>query len=231
MKKKPPNFEKIKSRIILRFDRGDLDSAIKYGVSVVFEFKDRKKFWASFMELPDEYSDKILDECLNQTKRKELRRVISEKSKEVKKRLAEKNAARIQGLRARLNSCRRRGEAEVFLASLTDQEKREAEATDREFRGAIEIRKTALRTSGVLATLGCTLTELNRWSEDGRLPVLFKREIELPTGLRVEARLWSLESVQKASEKVERWRQEDRDRIAQRRREAALRRHKKGDAG
>ncbi|MCG5531526.1 hypothetical protein LRD18_11795 [Halorhodospira halochloris] len=78
-----------------------------------------------------------------------------------------------------------------------------------------ELRKTAMWGAAVRKRLGCTRTELDRWDADGRLPHGIKRTVPAPK--TTPGRKWFAEDVEAAAERVERWRQIDRERKRARR--------------
>jgi hypothetical protein len=130
-------------------------------------------------------------------------------------RAAEAEHARHCALSAGLQTARATGEAIAFLAGLAPVD-RDRLATTEERRAAIALRKTSLLKGKVLAALGCTATELERWHADGRLPHLFVRRLTIGEAGKVqECRFWAQEVVTAAQPQTEGWRAQDQ--VARRR--------------
>lgn len=118
--------------------------------------------------------------------------------------------ARAQSLVDRIESARRIGQAAVVTAALTMDERRLAGATKAEIAQALTLRCDAIRVTRVKEILGCTDTELKRWSADGRLPVLFRRKMPISSaGKTLDVRHWSLVVVMDATADIATWRDED----------------------
>jgi hypothetical protein len=95
------------------------------------------------------------------------------------------------------------------LARLLSPEEREA------CRG---YRKNEILTSRARELLGCSLTELNRWTRDGRLPTLRTKAISGLFPKKVTARTFVRAEVEHAVGQVEDWRKQDGIKKAYRRR-------------
>lgn len=78
--------------------------------------------------------------------------------------------------------------------------------TPSERREAIDLRRQGVSTQAAREILGCTTTELNRWTEEGRLIVLFKRV--LPLAKSTPARFWLRTDLEAVCQYVEMWREE-----------------------
>lgn len=102
----------------------------------------------------------------------------------------------------------RNGLGAVYLASLppTIRDKIAKPAQKKE---AIALRNSSLRSTAVTLELGCSLAELKRWSEDGRLPVLFYRRMQ-SSGTTLNVRHWAPDVVDAAKSMVSTWREEDK---------------------
>lgn len=85
-------------------------------------------------------------------------------------------------------------------------------ATGPERAVAIVLRKTALMSGDVRKQLGCTLTKLDRWHADGRLPHLFTRKMRFEKA--TTSRFWSAGRVADATVAVPAWREQDKIRKA-----------------
>lgn len=115
-----------------------------------------------------------------------------------------------QALAADLDSARRIGQAIVFLAGLTTAERAHSGATKNEIAMAIAMRRSSLRSTKVTAMLGCSVSELRRWSEDGRLPVMFRRRMPSSTaGKSLDVRHWDADLIERSLHSVPQWRAED----------------------
>lgn len=95
----------------------------------------------------------------------------------------------------------------LYLASIPPIE-RDKLGTVAQRKQAKALRVASLRSTAVKQQLGCSDTELKRWSEDGRLPILFRRRMS--TGaVTLAVRHWACEVVQEALPLLSDWRQED----------------------
>jgi hypothetical protein len=116
-------------------------------------------------------------------------------------------AQRLTGDAGRFAAASRYTQAE--LVRLLSPEERE---TCRSYR------KDEILTSRARELLGCSLTELNRWVRDGRLPTLRVKTISGLVPKKVTARTFVRAEVERAVGQAENWRQQDRVQRAYRRR-------------
>jgi hypothetical protein len=79
-------------------------------------------------------------------------------------------------------------------------------------------RKDEILTSRVRELLGCSLTELNKWTTDGRLPTLRTKTISGLFPKKVTARTFLRAEVERAVGRTEDWRKQDGVQKAYRRR-------------
>jgi hypothetical protein len=108
-----------------------------------------------------------------------------------------------------LETARQAAVAVSYLAGLSPAD-RDLLATKAERRAAIALRKTAMLKGKVLAALGCTATELERWHADGRLPHVFTRVLRLEVAGKAQpCRFWAQETVMAAQGQVAVWRARD----------------------
>ena len=70
-------------------------------------------------------------------------------------------------------------------------------------------RQDEILTSRARELLGCSLTELNRWRMDGRLPTLRSKTISALFPKKVTARTFVRAEVERAVGQVEAWRRQD----------------------
>lgn len=98
-----------------------------------------------------------------------------------------------------------------FAASLTMKDRDVLKLPRATLRRVIDLRKAALTSTRVKEALGCSDRELQRWSEDGRLPILFRRRIP-GERLILPARFWASEDVDRARGLVASWREADQAR-------------------
>jgi hypothetical protein len=123
---------------------------------------------------------------------------------------AQAEQAREGALMTALEMARQAGTALTYLAGL-DPTDRDQLATKEERRAAIALRQTGMLKGKVLAALGCTATELERWHADGRLPHLYRRGVALAHAGKTQAcRFWAQEVVLAAQPLVEGWRASDK---------------------
>jgi hypothetical protein len=106
-------------------------------------------------------------------------------------------------------SARRIGQATVFLAGLTMAERALCKATKKEVDAAIDMRRNCVRSTKVKEILECTDTELKTWSEDGRMPVMFRRRMPSSVGVTLDVRHWDAALIQEALEHLPQWREDD----------------------
>ena len=114
-----------------------------------------------------------------------------------------------QGFATDLLRAKSIGQATVFLAGLTMDERVLSGATKQEVADAIAMRRDSIRSTKVKEVLGCSDTELKRWSEDGRLPVMFRRRMPSAAGITLDVRHWGLHVVENALANLLRWREDD----------------------
>lgn len=202
---KKPFIERIQQRILAKLEKtpGTHQDVLRYAVAVC-------------RSIPREQAEKIISICpqplrfyieselyrINAQKHETAQRIVQAKARED----AEHQKVRDLLLRD-LDAARRAGCADAFLAGLAPQE-RDSIATKDERRQALDLRKSALKSTAVKQILDCTDTQLSRWSLDGRLPVLFRRIRPTDFG-SLSVRHWSPSVVEQAKPHVALWREED----------------------
>ena len=124
-----------------------------------------------------------------------------------------------EAFNADFESARRIGQAVVFLAGLTMAERALCKATKKEVEAAIDMRRNCVRSTKLKEILQCSDTELKRWSEDGRLPVMFRRRMPSSVGITLDVRHWDGTLVQEALLHINQWREDDV--LAKRRKQGA----------
>ncbi|WP_200152977.1 hypothetical protein [Chromatium okenii] len=92
-----------------------------------------------------------------------------------------------QLLRDMVEQCRSDGSLTRWLAGLSPQQ-RDKLGTPAERHAAIALRKQGVTASIARQILNCSLTELNRWTQENRLQVLYQRTLMLPK--QTLARFW-----------------------------------------
>lgn len=117
---------------------------------------------------------------------------------------------RIKDLQDAHKQAKASGGGVIFLCSLSPEE-RDLIASKDERRQSIDLRKTSLKSPAVKLALGCTQTELDRWSTDGRLPVLFRRKQISDFGRSAQTRYWSPSVIEDALSLIGEWREEDKE--------------------
>ena len=134
---------------------------------------------------------------------------------------AAKEAARAEATRiAALASQFGRLEGEdriLFLAGLPPADRNKI-GTPADRRAAIALRRICIMTGEVRARLQCSRTELDRWDRDRRLPHLFTKEINIHR--MTECRFWLPSHVTAALNHVEAWREQDKNRKIERRKQS-----------
>ena len=75
----------------------------------------------------------------------------------------------------------------------------------KEIKAIIALRREKLSTYKVREILGCTLTEINRWDNNGYLPHAFKQVIQVG-GKATESRFWLESEVREQAKNLDDWR-------------------------
>jgi hypothetical protein len=125
---------------------------------------------------------------------------------ELIRRTAEERGTEQAELRQRLAAVVGTPEAARILAGL-DPATRDRLGTRQDRRAAIDLRETALLRGKVMAVLGCTVSELDRWDADGRLRHICTRRVRIER--MTECRYWADQDVAAAVSKVATWREQD----------------------
>lgn len=112
-------------------------------------------------------------------------------------------------LKGGLETARQLGMADRYLAALAPFWRNQI-GGGLEILAAIELRRTAMPSVQVRSILGCTHSELSRWARDGRLPVLFRREVLKGDGYGAETSYWASRDVAAALPKVAQWIEQDK---------------------
>lgn len=180
---------------------GDIE-AMSYAVDRCLGHHDSMN---SFLQVIDEkYKKLILQEIIERKRnksRKNKEEKLINKSNATCKIFVEKIES--DALENQFNSSVENGSEVRFLASLSPDDRKKF-GTPAQRRDAVELRKSGILTSEVRAELGCSLAELNRWTEDGRLPVLFHKKINV--GKSTLVRVWSRSDVEAAKLEIANWR-------------------------
>ena len=79
----------------------------------------------------------------------------------------------------------------------------------KEIKEIVALRRDKISTYKVRQLLDCTLTEINRWDEDGLLPHAFKQVVQV-RGKATLARFWLESEVLKKKPEIESWRESHR---------------------
>lgn len=107
---------------------------------------------------------------------------------------SEQEQQRLAELRDQVEEKRNAGTLIRWLAGLSPSDRRRL-GTRAERQEAAQMRKEALKAGAAREMLQCSLAELNRWTEEGRLPVLFYRREPTQLGKTIEKRFWSREDL------------------------------------
>ncbi|NVZ11286.1 hypothetical protein HW932_18710 [Allochromatium humboldtianum] len=120
---------------------------------------------------------------------------------------AEQEQQRLAELRDQVEEKRNAGTLIRWLAGLSPSDRRRL-GTRAERQEAAQMRKEALKAGAAREMLQCSLAELNRWTEEGRLTVLFYRREPTQLGKTIEKRFWSREDLESAIPHLNDWRSE-----------------------
>ncbi|MCX8016979.1 MAG: hypothetical protein N2690_03605 [Rhodocyclaceae bacterium] len=226
MKKSQQLHERVVPRLLKRLRTQGMQAAVEYGAALLLQFANNKKLKRALREeVPQECYERIMARHSLDLARQQIKVVLAAQEQERRPSWQEEQKRRVLVLQESLVKARAIGQTAVFLASLSSQDRAQTKASAREVRAAIEMRKRALKSGAVMAALGCSRAELNRWAQDGRLPVLFQRKIPISgAATSTLARYWDYDVVQQALDKIDLWREEDQVARSRRMREAAQKR-------
>ena len=102
-----------------------------------------------------------------------------------------------------LKTARRFGTAVVYLASLpTDL--RDKLGSREEKQSVAAMRKASINSNKARELLGCSITELNRWTEQGLTPILYT----IASNYDIQRRYWAAETMTFAKDNMASWRAE-----------------------
>ena len=210
--KKIPIHIRARERLIERLERQGADEALRYAVAVASDRPDNARLRQSLlMALPADLRERFESLLQAEAVRREAKRAAQEEAldlafRQAKERERERSAALVE----KLERARRIGQADVVVAAMALDERRVSGATRDEIARAIALRRDAIRSTRLKEILGCTDTEIKRWSEDGRLPVLFRRRMPVDVaGKTLDVRHWSQTVVSDALAHIDVWREED----------------------
>lgn len=195
---------RIISRLLERLNKKGLDSALEYGIAVC---GSNPPITGAVLAAAPEPLKTLLDSAFS-VKRSKLQLA----HEEMAARQATDNHFRSQAIQefvASFESTRRIGQAAAFLAGLTMAERALCKATKHEVADAVAMRRNCIRSTKVKELLGCSDAELKRWTEDGRLPVMFRRRMPSSAGRALDVRHWDVSLIQEASQQLVQWREDD----------------------
>jgi len=201
----PTKFEtKIIGRLLERLGKDGLNAALEYGIAVCGGNPPITK--AVLLNAPEPLKTMLAAGfAVKRSKQQIAHEAMAARQAEVIQARALANAAFI----SEFESARRIGQATVFLAGLTMAERALCKATKKEVDAAIDMRRNCVRSTKLKEILQCTDTELKRWSEDGRLPVMFRRRMPSSVGVTLDVRHWDAVLVQEALQHINQWREDD----------------------
>lgn len=201
----PSKFEeKVIGRLLERLRKGGLDAALEYGIAVC---GCNPRITTAVLSNSPEPLGTMLEASF--AAQRERQQVAHEQKIERHNESARATKLANETIALELESARRAGQAVIFLATLTTAERAACKATKNEMAAAVDLRRNSLRSTQVKAALQCSDTELKRWSEDGRLPVMFRRRMPSSVGRTLEVRHWEASLVHAAEKHVNLWRHED----------------------
>ena len=211
----PTKFEKkIIGRLLERLSKDGLNAALEYGIAVCGGNPPITR--AVLLNAPEPLKTMLAAAFeVKRSKQQVAHAAMAARQAEFIKARDLANAAFI----SEFESARRIGQATVFLAGLTMAERALCKATKKEVDAAIEMRRNCIRSTKLKEILQCTDTELKRWSEDGRMPVMFRRRMPSSVGVTLDVRHWDAALVQEALQHINQWREDDV--LAKRRKQGA----------
>lgn len=211
----PTKFEaKIIGRLLERLGKDGLDAALEYGIAVCGGNPQITK--AVLLNTPEPLKT-MLDAAfaVKRSRQQIAHDAMAARQAQVIQARSLANAAFI----SEFESARRIGQATVFLAGLTMAERALCKATKKEVDAAIDMRRNCVRSTKLKEILQCTDAELKRWSEDGRMPVMFRRRMPSSVAVTIDVRHWDVALVQEALQHINQWREDDV--LAKRRKQGA----------
>lgn len=205
---------RIIGRLLERLDKNGLDAALEYGIAVC---GGNPQITRAVLFSAPEPLKTMLDAsfAVKRSRKKTAHDAMTERQEKV---IQARNIA-AEAFISDFESARRIGQATVFLAGLTVVERALCRATKNEVDAAIDMRRNCVRSTKLKEILKCTDTELKRWSEDGRLPIMFRRRMPSSVGVTLDVRHWDAELIQEALQHIDLWREDDV--LAKRRKKSA----------
>jgi len=211
----PTKFEtKIIGRLLERLGKDGLNATLEYGIAVCGGNPQITR--AVLLNTPEPLKT-MLDAsfAVKTSKQKIAHDAMATRQAQV---IQARNLANASFI-SEFESARRIGHATVFLAGLTMAERTLCKATKKEVDAAIDMRRNCVRSTKLKEILRCTDAELKRWSEDGRMPVMFRRRMPSSVGVTLDVRHWDVALVQEALQHINQWREDDV--LAKRRKQGA----------
>ena len=211
----PTKFEtKIIERLLERLGKDGLNAALEYGITVC---SSNPIITRAVLSNAPEPLKSMLDAsfAVKRSRKQIAHHAMAERQAEA---IQARNLASAAFI-SEFESARRIGQATVFLAGLTMAERALCKATNQEIDAAIDMRRNCIRSTKLKEILQCSDTELKRWSEDGRMPVMFRRRMPSSVGVTLDVRHWDAALVQDALQHINQWR--DDDVLAKRRKQGA----------
>lgn len=206
--------EKIYERAIARLNNKGLDAAITYILAVVDGTPDctEKLILAVKKGKVEPFATTAAAALQNKVKefadKKEFEKMAKISADKFAMERAKKEEAEKEKYKKELAAAEKNGAGIVYLASLPPA-MRDKIASPAQKKEAVALRNSSLRSTTVTLELGCSLAELKRWADDGRLPVLFYRR--MPSyGTTLNVRHWAPDVIDAAKSLVSTWREEDK---------------------
>jgi hypothetical protein len=211
----PTRFEsKIIGRLLERLAKDGLNAALEYGIAVC---GGNPQITRAVLSSAPEPLKTMLDAsfAVKRSRQQIAHDAMAARQAQVTQ---ARNLAN-EAFTSEFESARRIGQAAVFLTGLTMAERALCKATKNEVDAAIAMRRNCVRSTKLKEILLCSDTELKRWSEDGRLPVMFRRRTPSSVGVTLDVRHWDAALVQEALQHINQWREDDV--LAKRRKQGA----------
>lgn len=195
---------RIIGRLLDRLDKDGLNAALEYGIAVC---DGNPQVTKAVLSSAPEPLKTMLDAsfAVRRSRKKIAHDAMAARQSEV---IQARNIAN-EAFVSDFESARRIGQATVFLAGLTMAERALCNATKKELDAAVDMRRNCVRSTKLKEILGCTETELKRWSADGRLPVMFRRRMPSSVGVTLDVRHWDAGLIQEALQHLPQWREDD----------------------
>jgi len=193
-------------RIKRKFDERLAESGMLEAFSYLYQIAPTKRFDNFFTDRPalaTEYESFLR---VRQSERSEREEVRSRQRLELAERIKQAEAKKQEELAEitlALNTARKFGTAEIYLASLPTYLRNQLGSRE-EKKSVAVMRKASINSIKARELLGCSISELNRWTQQGLTPILYT----IASNYGIQRRYWAAETMAFAKDNMASWRAE-----------------------